>query len=152
MSWQGLSRGSSGGRGGLPITGLEAKVTGGAEPWGALAFAGVVKKPRFYYSEPLCVWLGSSEIHLPWPLHKHARPLARDHCDRSIGCPSVRWASLVAQLVKNLPAEQQTWVQCRVGEDPLEKGKDTHSSILAWRIPWTVQYSPWDRKESDTAE
>ena len=36
-------------------------------------------------------------------------------------------------------------------EDPLEKGKATHSSILAWRIPWTV-YSPWGRKESDTTE
>ena len=48
------------------------------------------------------------------------------------------WASLVAQLVKNLPAMQETWV-CSLGwEDPLEKGTATHSSILAWRIPWTV--------------
>ena len=47
-------------------------------------------------------------------------------------------ASLVAQLVKNLPAMRETWV-CSLGwEDPLEKGKATHSSILAWRIPWTV--------------
>ena len=42
------------------------------------------------------------------------------------------WASLVAQLVKNLPAMWETW------EDPLEKGRATHSSILAWKIPWTV--------------
>ena len=48
------------------------------------------------------------------------------------------WASLVAQLVKNLPAMQDTWVQPLGGEDPLEKGKATHSSILAWRIPETV--------------
>ena len=48
------------------------------------------------------------------------------------------WVSLVAQLVKNLPAMQQTWVQSLGWEDPLEKGKATHSSILAWRIPWTV--------------
>ena len=48
------------------------------------------------------------------------------------------WASLVAQLVKNLLAIQETWVQSLVWEDPLEKGKATHSSILAWRIPWTV--------------
>ena len=48
------------------------------------------------------------------------------------------WASLVAQLVKNLPAMQETWVQFLGWEDPLEKGKATHSSILAWRIPWTV--------------
>ena len=47
------------------------------------------------------------------------------------------WISLVAQLVKNLPAMQQTWVQSLCWEDPLEKGKATHSSILAWRIPWT---------------
>ena len=48
------------------------------------------------------------------------------------------WASLVAQLVKNLPATQETWVQSLGWEDPLEKGKATHPSILAWRIPWTV--------------
>ena len=46
--------------------------------------------------------------------------------------------SLVAQLVKNLPAMQETPVRLLDGEDPLEKGKATHSSILAWRIPWTV--------------
>ena len=48
------------------------------------------------------------------------------------------WASLVAQLVKNLPAMWETWVRSLGGEDPLEKGKATYSSILAWRIPWTV--------------
>ena len=47
-------------------------------------------------------------------------------------------ASLVAQLVKNLPAMQETWVQSLDWEDSLEKGKATHSSVLAWRIPWTV--------------
>ena len=47
-------------------------------------------------------------------------------------------ASLVAQLVKNLPAMRKTWVQSLGWEDPLEKGKATHSSILAWRIPLTV--------------
>ena len=45
-------------------------------------------------------------------------------------------ASLVAQLVKNLPAMQETQVQSLGHEDPLEKGMVTHSSILAWRIPW----------------
>ena len=48
------------------------------------------------------------------------------------------WASLVAQLVKNLPAMRETWVRSLGWEDPLENGKATHSSILAWRIPWTV--------------
>ena len=47
-------------------------------------------------------------------------------------------ASLVAQWVKNLPVMQETWVQSLSWEGPLEKGKTTHSSILAWRIPWTV--------------
>ena len=45
--------------------------------------------------------------------------------------------SLVAQLAKNLPAMQETWIWSLGHEDPLEKGKATHSSILAWRIPWT---------------
>ena len=45
------------------------------------------------------------------------------------------WASLVAQLVKNLPAMQETWVPSLGWEDPLEEGMATHSSILAWRIP-----------------
>ena len=48
------------------------------------------------------------------------------------------WASLVAQLVKNLPAMWETWVPFLGWEDSLEKGKATHSSIPAWRIPWTV--------------
>ena len=49
------------------------------------------------------------------------------------------WASFVAELVKNLPAMQETWVQSLGWEDPLEKGKATHSSILAWRITWTEE-------------
>ena len=49
------------------------------------------------------------------------------------------WASLVTQQVKNLPAMQETWVQLLGWDDPLEKGKATHSSILAWRIPWTEE-------------
>ena len=48
------------------------------------------------------------------------------------------WASLVAQLVKDLPAIWETWVRSLDWEDPLEKRKATHSSILAWRTPWTV--------------
>ena len=47
------------------------------------------------------------------------------------------WASLVAQMVKNLPAMWEIWVWSLGQEDPLEKGMATHSSILAWRIPWT---------------
>ena len=47
-------------------------------------------------------------------------------------------SSLVAQLVKNLPAMRKTWVQSLGWEDPLEERMTTHSSILAWKIPWTV--------------
>ena len=49
-----------------------------------------------------------------------------------------RGAFLVIQTVKNLPAMQETWVQSPGWDDPLEKGMATYSSILAWRIPWTV--------------
>ena len=46
--------------------------------------------------------------------------------------------SLIVQSVNNLPAMQETWVQSLGWDDPLEKEKATYSSILAWRIPWTV--------------
>ena len=46
--------------------------------------------------------------------------------------------SLVAQMVKNLPAVQETWVRFLGWEEPLEKGMAIHSSILAWKIPWTI--------------
>ena len=49
------------------------------------------------------------------------------------------WALMVAHMVKNLPAMQETWVQSLGQEDPLEKGMATYSSILVWRIPWTVE-------------
>ena len=55
------------------------------------------------------------------------------------------WASLVVQMVKNLPVMLKTWVQSLGWENPLEKAVATHSSILAWRIPWTEEpggYSP----------
>ena len=60
------------------------------------------------------------------------------------------WASLVAQLVKNPPAMQETWVKSLAWEDPLEQGKATHSSILPGEFHGL--YSPWGRKESDTTE
>ena len=51
------------------------------------------------------------------------------------------WASLVAQMVKNLPTMQKTQVRSLGWEDPLEKGMGTHFSILAWRILWTEDHS-----------
>ena len=50
-------------------------------------------------------------------------------------------ASLIAQMVNNLPAVQETWVQSLGQEDPLEKEMATHSSILTWKIPWTEELS-----------
>ena len=62
----------------------------------------------------------------------------------------------MAQTVKRLPTMQETWVQTLGREDLLEKEVATHSSFLAWKIPWTEEpglgYSPWGRKESDTTE
>ena len=73
-----------------------------------------------------------------------------------IGYPlQYSWASLLAQMVKNLPAMQETWVQSLGWKDPLEESMATHSSILAWRIPmdrgawWATVYGV---AESDTTE
>ena len=58
-------------------------------------------------------------------------------------------------MMKNLPAMQETQVRSLGWDDPLEKGMATHSSIIAWEIPWTESlagYSPWSPKESDTTE
>ena len=64
--------------------------------------------------------------------------------------------SLLAQMVKNMPAMQETQVQSQGWEDPLEKEMATHSSILDWRTPQTEEpgrlYSPWGHKELDTTE
>ena len=62
-----------------------------------------------------------------------------DSLGEGIGYPlQYSWASLMAHLVKNLPATWETWVPSLGWEYPLEKGMPTHSSILVWRIPGTV--------------
>ena len=63
-------------------------------------------------------------------------------------------ASLLAQTVKRLPAIWEAWVRSLGQEDPLEKEMATHSSTLAWKIPWTERlvWGPWGRKESDMTE
>ena len=77
------------------------------------------------------------------PMESHR--VGHDWCDlAAIGA--------VAQMVKNLPAMQETQVWSLGQEDPLEKGMATHSSILAWKVSWTEEpegYSPWTHKESD---
>ena len=70
--------------------------------------------------------------------------------DLPIGC-----ASLIDQTLKNLPAMQEIWARFLGQEDPLEKGMATHSSVLAWEIPWTKEpggYSLWDHKESQLSK
>ena len=67
------------------------------------------------------------------------------------------WASLEAQMLKNLSAMQEIWVHFLGQQDPLEKGMATHSSILAWRIPWIeepggVLQSMGSQKSQDTIE
>ena len=71
-----------------------------------------------------------------------------------IGYPlQYSWASLVGQMVKNVPAMQETWIRSLGWEDPLEEGKATHSSILAWRILMDRgAWCPWGHKELDTTE
>ena len=64
--------------------------------------------------------------------------------------PQYSWASPVAQMVKNLPAMQDTWVRFLGWEDPLEKGKATHS--VFWPGEFHGLYSPWGRRELDTIE
>ena len=63
-------------------------------------------------------------------------------------------ASVVAQMVKNLPAMEETWVRSLGWEDPLAKGMATHSTILAWIIPWTeepngLKSTGWQRVSHD---
>ena len=66
-------------------------------------------------------------------------PGGRKSAGEEIGYPlQYSWASQVAQLIKNPPAMWDTWVQSLGWKVPVEKGTATHSSILAWRIPWTV--------------
>ena len=62
---------------------------------------------------------------------------------------------MVVQMIKTPPAMQVTWLQSLDWEDALEKGIATHSSTLAWRIPWTEEpngYGPWGRNKLDTPE
>ena len=74
---------------------------------------------------------------------------------KAVYCHPAYLTSLVAQRLKCLPAVQETWVRSLGREDPLEKEMATHSSILAWRIPWTEEpgrLHPQSHKELDTTE
>ena len=66
-------------------------------------------------------------------------------------CFKIIWASFVVQLVKNPPTVWEIWVWSLSWEDPLEKGKANHSSVLAWRVPWAVQFMESQRVGHDQA-
>ena len=66
--------------------------------------------------------------------------------------PEMEKASLVAQMVRNLLAMRETWVPSLGWEDPLEEGMAAHSSVLAWRIPWTEEPGGLQSMESDGTE
>ena len=103
----------------------------------------------FFYSSLIYLW----ELDIPWGFPQSSAgkksifnagnpgliPGSGRSPGEGIGYPlQYSWASLVAQLVKNLPAMRETWVWSLGWEDPLEKAKTTHSSTLAWRIPRTA--------------
>ena len=107
----------------------------------------VLFKHKFKFTQNLLNWSAVSKNGI-WLSYNVS------HYRRGDWGSEIRWfarltvsgASLVAQMVKNLPAMQETWVQSLGQEDPLEKGIGTHSSFLAWRIQWTgslVGCSPW---------
>ena len=74
----------------------------------------------------------------PTAPHPYKRPHSTIHTE-SQRVPNSAWASLVAQMVKCLPAMRETWVQSLGQEYPLEKEMATHSITLAWKIPWTEE-------------
>ena len=83
-----------------------------------------------------------------WLIHSYLKLLTA-----AMNYSSLFRAPLLAQTVKNLPAMQEAWVWSLGWEDPLEKGMETHSSVLAWRISWTEElmgHSPWHHKALDT--
>ena len=82
--------------------------------------------------------LGAMEYNAAYGLHSLFKLLSQHTPYKNFITPYTPYgASLVAQMVKNLPAMQETQVWSLSWDDPLEKGMATHSSILAWRIPWT---------------
>ena len=84
----------------------------------------------------LVLFWSSSHLHLP--TSRQSLSVTRVCVAKNL-CLIFFWASLVAQIVKNLPEMRETWIWSLDWEDPLEEGKATHSSILAWRIPWTEE-------------
>ena len=115
--------------------------------------------PWLWPTRLLCSWIFQERI-LEWVAISYSRGSSptrdRTYIGRQVPLPlhyllmstvlfwrlyTFKWASLVAQMVKNLPAVWETWIQCLGWEDPLEKETATHSSVLASEIPWTKESS-----------
>ena len=126
----------------MPWFSISLQTLAGGGRWAGMAFC-INFSPL-----PPKVWLRACRISITSELVRNAAcwaapqtyPIKICILRRSMGVSGCLWASLVAQLVKNPPAMWETWVRSLVEdwEDSLEKGKATHFSILAWRIPWTV--------------
>ena len=117
------------------------------------AFPQGVNSPHHPPKKPKSrMWRAYLISYLPFLIHNfhsHSENQASTICHLSVHCifPDyihngfrrvIYYTSLVAQRIKNPPAVWETWVRSLGWEDPLEKGKPTHSSILAWRTPWTI--------------
>ena len=93
-------------------------------------------EPKTYYTE----WNKSEKNRYPILMHNlESRTVVLMNILAGQQWRLLLVASLVAQMLKNLPTLWETWVQSLGKEDPLEKGMATHSSILAWKIPWTEE-------------
>ena len=116
-----------------------------------------LNREKFPYIQMVTIIFCSSSKYSPlWPLHSQRIIFSFSLIFRKL---KERDIPTVAQMVKNLPAMQETRVQFLGWEDPLEKGMAIHSSTLAWRSPWTEEsgmlqaiYNPWGCKESDKTE
>ena len=120
----------------------------------------MVSREQFILNWEYLIWFASVDIFLIIPGNFYGlinvNPLKLFILGNNMHNSNISWHfTNPRNVVKNLPAMQETWVQSLGLEDPLKKGIATHSSILTWRIPWTEEpegYSPWGCKESDMSE
>ena len=122
-------------------------------PWTETEFGSRNKSPKLisiFLNTTMTAGASSSSMRIMSPGYKKFKDTEKKHALYWWAplCPRV---SLITQLVKNPPAMQETPVRFLGWEDPLQKGKTTHSSILAWRNPWTVQSTGLQRARHDSA-
>ena len=106
-------------------------------PWGS-CFNAYFDCVRLGVGGPRVCICANSQVRICCRSHWKAGSKVEKESQTYLEALGHNWASLVSQSIKNLPAVQRTWVRSLGWEDALEKGRATHSNILAWRIPWTV--------------